>query len=432
MEVFVGRQPILDDRQVTRAYELLFRDGLSGSAPREMTAATPKLISQVFFSMGVEHVLGTLPGFLNVDRETLLDGVCHLLPPQRVVLELLETVEPDEKVVAACERLREAGFVLALDDFLATPEWRPLLPMVSVIKVDFRAMQADELFRVRTEWSMPHVRFLAEKVETREEFEHGCRLGFTLFQGYFFAKPVVLSKREMPSHKLHGMRILAEAQKHEMRFEKLAEMIRTEISLSRRLLKFINCPLFDWLTPVTSIERALANLGEDGVRRWLSVAILPQLASGHSDQLWVMALARARFCEIAARESSHSIRQSDMFLMGLFSLLDTMLGMPIEEATENLGLVDDVRDFLCRKSPRGSLPSRVWALLESCESVDAAALERAAGGLRLRPEGVAKLWADALAFSSETAREMRKESVDVDAGGISLFAKPPAPILQSR
>jgi len=403
----------------TRAYELLFRDSNAGSAPARMESATPKLISQVFFSMGVENVLGNLPGFINVDRDTLLEGVCQLLPPRQIVLELLESIEPDDEVVRVCERLKGAGFLLALDDFAPSPAWRRLLPFVSIIKLDFRAMPPDRLFRVRSEWEQPHIRFLAEKVETREEFEHASRMGFSLFQGYFFAKPVILSKREIPGHKLHCLQILAESRRSEMRFDKLARMIKTEISLSRRLLKFINCPLFDWISPVTSIERALANLGEEGTRRWLSIALLPHLSSGQSDHLWTMSLARARFCENAARESSHAKRQGDMFLMGLFSLLDTMLGMPMEEATENLGLVDDVREFLCGRGGRASLPALIWRALEACESVDPVRLEHAAGSLRLRPERVAALWADALSFSSETAREMRQEPSGAGSHGLA-------------
>ena len=442
MEIFVGRQPILDDKMATRAYELLFRDANAGSAPAQLVGATPRIISNVFVSMGVESVLGPLPGFLNVDRDTLVDGTCELLPPRQIVIELLETIEPDDQVVQACENLRNKGFLLALDDFIPSPAWKRILPLASIIKVDFRAMAPDELIRVRNEWAAPHIRFLAEKVETREEFAHAQSLGFSLFQGYFFAKPVVLSKREMPGHKLHCLRILAEARRDEMRFEKLAQMIKTEISLSRRLLKFINSPLFDWLTPVTSIERALANLGEEGTRRWLSIALLPQLSSGQSDNLWMMSLARARFCENVARESANATRQGDMFLLGLFSLLDTMLGMPIEEATEKLGMADDVRHFLCGKALRTSLPARIWGLLEACESVDPVQLERAAGTMRLRPEKVAALWAEALSFSTETAREMRQESPKSDALDLGIAPPhppaitpppaPPAPAVQTR
>jgi EAL and modified HD-GYP domain-containing signal transduction protein len=427
MEIFVGRQPILDDKMVTRAYELLFRDSNAGAAPVQLEGATGRLISHAFISMGVESVLGPLPGFLNVDRETLLSGTCDLLPPQQIVIELLETIEPDDRVVEACEKLHERGFLLALDDFVPSPGWRRVLPLASIIKLDFRATPVEELSRVRAEWDAPHMRFLAEKVETREEFEQARQLGFTLFQGYFFAKPVILSKREMPGHKLHCLRILAEARREEMRFSKLAEMIKTEISLSRRLLKFINSPLFDWLTPVTSIERALANLGEESTRRWLSIALLPQLSDGQSDHLWMMSLARARFCESMARQAACEKRQGDLFLMGLFSLLDTMMGMPIEEAIENLGLADDVRDFLCGRTRRGTLPAKVWALLESCESVDAGALERAAGGLRIRTEEVAAAWSDALSFSSETAKEMRHESMDAGMAGLSRLCGPSGP-----
>ncbi|MEP7363770.1 MAG: HDOD domain-containing protein [Acidobacteriota bacterium] len=423
MEIFVGRQPILDDKMSTRAYELLFRESNSGGAPSQLDGATSRMISHVFISMGVDHVLGNLPGFLNVDRETLLDGTCELLPPQQIVIELLETIEPDDEVVQACVRLRNKGFLLALDDFIPSDGWKKILPLASVVKVDFRAMAPDQLYQVRTEWDAPHIRFLAEKVETREEFAHAQKLGFSLFQGYFFARPVILSKREMPGHKMHCLRILAEARREEMRFEKLAQMIKTEISLSRRLLKFINSPLFDWLTPVTTIERALANLGEEGTQRWLSIALLPQLSDGQSDHLWMMSLARARFCESVARESSNATRQGDMFLMGLFSLLDTMLGMPIEEATESLGMADDVRHFLCGKSLRTSLPARIWAALEACESVDSAKIDRAAGSMRLRPDQVASMWAEALSFSSETAREMRHETLSPNPLGLNPLAK---------
>ena len=423
MEIFVGRQPILDDKMATRAYELLFRDSHSVSAPAHLDGATPRLISQAFISMGMESVLGHLPGFLNIDHETLLNGTCDLLPPHQIVLELLETIEPDDEVARACEKLRDAGFLLALDDFVPSPEWKRLLPYASIVKIDVHATSPSEVRRIRAECAQPHLLFLAEKVETREQFAAAQKLGFSLFQGYFFAKPLILSKREMTGHKLHGLRILAEARREEMRFDKLAQMIKTEISLTHRLLKFINSPMFYWLTPVTSIERVLSNLGEEGTRRWLSIALLTPLSEGHSDHLWMMSLSRARLCESVARESSHADRQGDMFLMGLFSLLDTMLGMPIEDATENLGLADDVRHFLCGKSLRSSLPARIWTVVEACESVDPVKLEAAAKALRMRPKELAALWAEALSFSSETAREMRHENLACDSRDLNPLAK---------
>ena len=401
MEVYLGRQPILCREECTRGYELLFR---SGSENRfdgtDADEATARLISNAFFSIGAQEVLGPLPGYLNVPRRLLLDGSCRLLPPERVVLEVLETVEPDAEVEAACANLKRAGYRIALDDFTWSPAWERLVPLADVIKVDLRATPLDD---ARSWMRAPAARqttFLAEKVETREEFERARDAGFRLFQGYYFAKPSVLSQTEVPANRMHCLRILAEVQRPDIRLKILAEMVRTEVSLTRRLLRYLNSAAFSWVTPITAVDRALSSLGECGTRRWLTLAILPELTHDQPGELALLALARARYCEAMPPEPG---RAGDFFVLGLFSLLDTMLGVPMEKALCEIRLPDDVRAALCGNAETHA--GIVLASASALEAGDAAAVAAFAAQLRKPVSTLYREWAFALAWATRIFAE---------------------------
>lgn len=402
MEVFLGRQPILDRAQSTRGYELLFRSGtenrFDGSDPDEATA---RLISSAFFSLGAEEVLGKLPGYLNIPRRLLLDGSCRVLPKENVVLEILETIEPDAEVVAACAALKQSGYKLALDDFTWSDAWERLVPLADIVKIDLRATPLAEVSKWMKKSSARRATFLAEKVETREEFEAACEAGFQLFQGYFFARPVILSRTEVPASRMHCLRILAEVQREDVRVKVLTEMVRTEVSLARRLLRFINSAAFSWVTPITAIDRAFLSLGDQGTKRWLTLAILPELTRDQPNELAMLALARANFCESMAATLDVPHRAGDFFILGLFSLLDTMLGMPMEQALAEIRLPDDVRLALCGQG--NGQASQVWSAAMACES--GAAVEECARQLNKPVSTLYRQWAYALAWATKISGE---------------------------
>ena len=313
--------------------------------------------------MGFDRVLGNKLGFLNFPRQTLLDDSAHLLPPGKVVIEILETVEPDEQVVSACQRLKQSGYRVALDDVISTEQAGPLLPYADFAKIDFRGLPEGERARVGRHFRKHGLRLLAEKVETKADFESALASGYELFQGYFFARPQIITAQEVPSSKLTCLRVISELHREELDFRRLEELIRRDVGLVRKLLCFVNSAAFPFRKRVDSIFRGLVALGEDNIRKWAAMAAIPTLARDKPDELVEAALVRGRFCELAAGASGIAGSSANCFLVGLLSLLDVMIGRPIDELVSELALDSLVSNAILRK-PSSEPVSRTIALLE--------------------------------------------------------------------
>jgi c-di-GMP-related signal transduction protein len=406
MDIFLGRQPILDARQKTQAHELLFRSSLKNKFDgRDAEEATRHLISAAFFAFGVEEVGGSLPVFINFPRNLLLELKDIPLPNKMTVLEVLEDVDVDASLLEACRQLKRMGYRIALDDFTPAAAGSPLLPLLDYLKVDFRLTNPAERAQIATRHFRPGLTLLAEKVETRAEFEAAKRSGYTLFQGFFFARPEILQRSEVPALKTNCLRILREIHRSEPNLAAVAGLVRQDVALCRRVLRYVNSAAFAWLAPVTSVERALTSLGEVVSRRWLSMAVMPQLAVGSADALIATSLARAYFCQLAAGRTGHERSEEDLFLVGLFSLLDAMLGRPQEELLAEVGMPDRLQRVLL--DPRcDTWESRIWRLTLACERTEPAEIEAAALAANLSIEFCAIAWTDSLGWSNEIAHQI--------------------------
>ncbi|MBU2550704.1 MAG: HDOD domain-containing protein [Proteobacteria bacterium] len=347
MEQFVARQPIFDRKQSIYAYELLFRSSMDNFFDHvDGDEASSRVIANSFLLFGIEEMTGGAKAFINFTRGVLLKGYGSLLPNQWTVVEVLENVEPDEEVLSACRRLKDQGFILALDDFVYDAKYESLLEMADIIKVDFLISDADERRRLAETFIPRGIKMLAEKVETREDFETALEQGYEYFQGYFFAKPVVVSRKDVPSFKLQYLRILKEINSPEVDFDKLAELIQTEVSISYKLLKYINSAAFGLREKIVSIKQALALLGENEVRKWASLLTLHGMASDKPAELVISSLIRAKFCEQLAPLMGMRNRASDFFMMGLFSMLDAIVDRPLKEILDELPVSDDIKTGL--------------------------------------------------------------------------------------
>jgi EAL and modified HD-GYP domain-containing signal transduction protein len=364
MDVFVARQAILDRHKDVYAYELLFRSDPNQNQfdGTESSSATSQLIANTLFSDGLEGILGGKKGFINFDRTMLLDGPWSLLPTEQVVVEVLETVEPDTAVVDACVRLRAHGYTIALDDFVHHPSFDPLIKTAHVIKVDLRATSRPEQRRLVRKYGPQGIKMLAEKVETAEEFEWAHSIGFDYFQGYFFTKPVVMRGRQAPSWKLSCLRLLQETQKEDIDFEKLHDLIKNDVSFCYKLLRFTNSALFARPTEIRSIEQALMILGEDGIRRWAALAALGGLAKDKPHELITQSLLRAQFAQRLARLAGFG-DEHNWFLMGLFSLLDAMLDQTLESALHQIRLSRQVEETLLHTAPPDDRMASAYSLI---------------------------------------------------------------------
>ncbi len=404
MDVFVARQAILNRHKDLYGYELLFRSGPENNHfdGTESQSATTQVIANTLFSAGLEGILGGKKGFINFDREMLLDDSWSILPKDVAVIEVLETVEPDGAVLAACRRLRAQGYTIALDDFLHHPKLEPLIRTAHIIKIDLRAGTRAEQQRMVTKYSRQGLQMLAEKVETAEEFEWASAVGFDLFQGYFFTKPVVLRGRQTPSWKMSCLRLLEETQREEIDFEKLRDLIKNDVSFCYKLLRFTNSAMFNHPVEIRTVERALLALGENGIRRWVAFAAMKGLAGDKPNELIMQSMLRAEFAQRLAALGGVSDLHN-WFLMGLFSLLDTMLDQTIESALEQLRLSPQVEETLLRTAPPGDRMANVYALISNYETGNWDEVSILAQGLGITGPEVGKAYLAAIASMTEFA-----------------------------
>jgi EAL and modified HD-GYP domain-containing signal transduction protein len=420
VDVFVARQPILDRQQRVFGYELLFRSCLVNAFDgTDSTQATSQVIATSFFSLGIERMVGNKRAFINFDRALLVGDHVSLLPPQVAVVELLESVAPDAEVIAACRRLREQGYLLALDDVISLKRIEPLIHLANILKVDFQRASRTERGKLLRRGRALGIQMLAEKIEAPEEFRRALDLGFDLFQGYFFARPVVIVRREIPAFKLHYLEILQEASRPELDYQRLEDVIKREVALSYKLLRYINSAAFGWRGPIESVKQALVLLGESESRKWISLVALPALAQDKAEALVVQAAIRARFCESLADWAGLGRRRTDLFFLGMFSLLDAMTDRPLEEALSAIPLADDVHEALLGRAPGNSRPAQVYRLVLAYETGQWDQLDVAADQLGVPPGIISDLYVDAVGWADRV--------FGPDEAGAITARRPPAP-----
>ncbi len=347
MEHFIARQPIFDTKGQVYAYELLFRSGLHNYFDcDDADHAAASVIANSSLLFGLNEMSGGVRVFINCTRKVLTENFMTVLPKQQAVVEILEDVEPDDEIIEACRRLKKQGYILALDDFVYHKNYEPLLEMADIIKVDVLASSVEEQKMLADKFIPRGIRMLAEKVETHEVYEQTKQMGYQLFQGYFFSKPVIVSRKDIPSNKLQFLRILKDVHAEEIDFKKLAQTIQSEVFLSYKILKLINSAAFALRHKVTSILQAISLLGIREVRSWVSLLSISAMADDKPAELVVTSLIRARFCEKLAEPCGLPGRRSDLFLMGLFSLLDVIMSRPIEEILNEITVEDDIQAAL--------------------------------------------------------------------------------------
>ncbi len=363
----MARQPILDRGLQVYGYELLYRSSaINAYSGMDETLATLQVISNSFFSLDIENLVGGGRAFLNFTRELLLNDAARVLPPPAVVIEVLEKIDVDAEVLAACRRLHERGYLLAADDIVNADQSRLLLEIVDFIKVDFRAASAAEQERIVKRYA-PRACLLAEKVETQAEVKRATGMGYAFFQGYFFARPTVLKGTEIPGYKMNYLRILNEIHRPELAFFELEQLIRRDVSVAYKLLRYVNSALFAQRTTINSIRRALVILGEQEIRRWVSVILLLHLTVDKPNALAMHSMIRASFCESLAQLSGLGPRKSELFLLGLFSLLDAMTDRPLGEALGRIRLPQDIAETLLDARPAGDRVARIFHLVKAYE-----------------------------------------------------------------
>ncbi|HBG18572.1 MAG: hypothetical protein A2X81_08335 [Desulfobacterales bacterium GWB2_56_26] len=332
METTIARQPIFNLHKNLYAYELLYR-GLEELSLALVGGdrATSVVLTSSFLTEGLEKISNNRPCFVNFTEELLMQDVAANFPSDKIIVEILEDVQPTPAVIDACRRLKKLGYTLALDDFVFDQQLMPLIELADIIKFDFRLTPVSQIQAALLALAPYRITFLAEKVETYEEFEQARVLGFTYFQGYFFAKPEVLQIKELAASRITLLSLVAEVNRPEIERKRLTELISSDVSLSYKLLRFINSAFFSRRSKIDSISYAIAFIGENEAKRFITMLAISKMASNKPAELVRLAVIRAKFCEGLARMSLTRPNPDELFMVGLFSLLSAMLDAPVDE-----------------------------------------------------------------------------------------------------
>lgn len=401
--IFVARQPIFTAEMKIWGYELLFRHGETQSAVfTDGDQATTQVIADGF-ALGVRGMGGKIKALINFPRNVLLGQAPYVLPSERCVVEILETVLPEDDVMAACRELKANGYTLALDDFVGDPGFEPLCEIADIIKVDILGKTPGEVMAIVKGLKGYKAHLLAEKVENIDMFNVCKRLGFEYFQGYFFSKPEIVPGRKLSASQSTKIKLLKELNESEAELSRLVEIIQTDLSISYRLLKYINSARFSLRGKIESIQRAVNMLGRQNLRQWLQVVILSDVNSTDKGQELVrMSVLRGRFLQLLATAGPTPFSPDSMFVMGFFSVLDAILDQQMEQVLEEISLDPDIKATLV--DPHGEHADWI-ELLNELDRGSWAGLEEKAGHMGIPMELIDNVAIEAAMWTDEVMGE---------------------------
>lgn len=394
---YIARQPILDADRCLAAFELLFRDSTENRCPESDPDVASKKTIDTAILLGLEKLADGHHVFLNCTENLILDGVPTLFPPELTVVEILETVEPTPRLIAACRDLKRSGYRIALDDFVEQPGYEPLIDLADVIKIDFRATPSADWQRLARKYLRGNRQLLAEKVETEEEFVAAKALRFTLFQGYLFSRPSILSTSSIDGLDANRIRILRILANPELNLLEVERIVKSDPALCYRLLRLLNSPAYYFQDEIHSVLHALALLGAVEIRKWmLLVCALGAGMAPNKKHLLVTALTRAKFAESLA--AAMGLSSSAMFILGMLSLLHAILDLPIETLAEQVAISADVKAALiCDSGPLNA----GFELVLAYEAADWNRCEALREGWKVSAQSLAAAYLDAAQWARE-------------------------------
>jgi EAL and modified HD-GYP domain-containing signal transduction protein len=392
-EILIGRQQILDSKLNIYAYEILFRGSDFDLNQKEgATSATNQVITDTILEIGLNEVVGSDKAFINFTAQNLLEKTPLHLPKDRIVIEVLEDVIVDLRMINQIKEFSEQGYMIALDDFVFTPEWIPLIEMADIIKLDVMAMPIAETLATIEKLKPYNVKLLAEKVETLEEYEIFKKAGCELFQGFFFSKPKIVKGKRLGVNQIATIKLLSTINKQDVSFGELSAVITQDVGLSYKLLHYINSAFFSLPNEIESIHHAVTCLGMSEIKRWVNILALTSFTD-KPDALFQNILIRGKMCELLAEQFDQD--PSQMFLMGMLSSLDSLLDIPIEEALAQLPMAEEVEQaILYKKGIAGDILAYVvfyeqWGLSSGDKTQ------------RIKPDNIREIYLKSISWSRE-------------------------------
>ena len=360
-DIFIGRQPIYDRALAVYAYELLFRAAPDNAARfSDGDQATSSVIVNAFMEIGLDNIVGQRLAFINLTRGFFVnqDNIC--LPKERVVLELLEHIEPDAEVIDGIKRLSAQGYAIALDDFVYHEALQPLVQLADIVKVDVMALERDEIRRQVDKLRQHPLKLLAEKVETRDELDFCLDLGFDYFQGYFFAQPQVIRGQRLPNNRLAILHLLSRLQDPEIKPAELEDLIVQDVTFSYRILRYVNSAAFCLARRIESVHQAVVILGQQTIKTWTTLLAMSQV-DNKPTELVITAMVRGKMAEALAK-TLKAPHPEAFFTVGLFSALDALMDNTMQEILTQLPLAEHISAALLHhKGPHGEILQCVLA-----------------------------------------------------------------------
>lgn len=353
MEVFVAKQPIFTKNQELFAYELLYRSNRVNTFPEiNGDEATTEVIINSFLNIGIDELTNSKPCFINFTEKLLQLKLPTYFRPHEIVVEILETVEFNQEILDICKELKELGYRIALDDFILNknnPFSYQIIQFADIIKVDFM-QTTEEMRRPIEELGLKsNIKLLAEKIETEYEFIAAKNRGYDYFQGYFFSKPIILATHDIPSYFHSYFEILTHLSQDEPNIDLITQLIEQNLSLSYKLLKLVNSQAFRPKHKINSIRQAIVLLGLIEIKKWIYILAFREHSKakiGLSNELISLSFTRAKMCEYFAFQKNKKLEAPSYFMTGMFSLIDTLLGIPIEKILSDLPLHENICDAL--------------------------------------------------------------------------------------
>jgi len=403
--MFIARQPIFDRAMNVYGYELLFRTNEQASSYGLSTAeSSTATVLGGLFELGLDQIVGNKRAFINFDYQFLLSDSIELINPNILVIEVLEDVEVDAPILYRIKELKDKGYKIALDDFVESIQTYPIVPMADIIKYDILITPLDTLNKDVKYGIEQGKIMLAEKIETEDEFIKAKEMGFHLFQGYFFSKPkIVGGLRTRKTSTTVYQSIISELYTEEPSFEKLAEIISTDVNMAYRVMKVLGNEKDNHKDLNKTIKGSLLKMGFRELERWVNVLMLQELSGNKTQELIKMSLIRSKFGELIAINSNLAKRRYEISLMCLFSVLDTMLDQTMEEALVGIAVSEDVKEVLIYH--RGELKP-VYDIIRCCEQVDCTLLYQTTDQIEVDETRLFDWYLQAIAWSEDIMKSV--------------------------
>ena len=370
-DILVARQPIYDVNLNVFSYELLYRGSKENNFydGNDADASTYRVICNAFLDIGISKLTGYKKGFINFTEKILLSGIVNIFPKDYIGIEILESINPTYEVISMCKSLKESGYMIVLDDFVLTENTESLLELADIVKMDFLNTSDEELKNIIKPYKRSKIKFLAEKIETREKFEHAKDWGYSYFQGYYFNKPTIVSHKTIKplySNVIKIIEMLNREESCDMR--KIVQLIEYDPAIALKILRLVNSVMYRGFSEITNIQMALARIGIKDLKVCMMLVLINDLDKNKPNELIRTSIIRAKMAEDIALKIGHPKLSDTFSLMGLISLMDVMIDIPLTQILDSLNVSKDIERALL--NPSSDIYSYTIELIKAFDGAD--------------------------------------------------------------